>query len=201
MNEELAQAALSLAQHIHGENYSGLIVSGDTSKISQTLVTAAWQKLYPDEAMPKCFVFNGEANSVLYKNEMDEVARLAWVRSWIANTFPELTALQSNKLCYIDEFIKSGEKYRELHKIFEKLGFSNIEFAFFASETDNTTSEVYIAKRSSELAGELIRMSLEVHGYPSSPEEILKEPRREQQEITQDMDMHLRELGDAIKRK
>ena len=184
MLQEIADASLDLATAIHDGEYKAVIVAGGSNQLSRSLLATAWMAQYPEEQLLPVFVFDVQANKMLYKATADLPERKAWTQKWIDENLPHLNELKNEKLCFVDDFGGTGIKVNETEKTFRELGFTNIDFRIFAtSETAEFEHEVSAARRNDELVLALQEMSENIKGMPSLDEimnniELTGEERR-----------------------
>lgn len=168
MEEELKDAALTLARHIHDGEYEALIISGGSNAVSKALLYGAWRTEYPEEKVPKIITIPSEGNALLYKyTAKDEDDRNAKVTEWLESNIPELLELKNSKICLIDEFAVTGEKAREITEVFSKLGFKNTEIALFsAGNRAELPENTFVARESNELTTRLWKAASRIEGHP-----------------------------------
>lgn len=128
----LAVAAMRVANFIYTKSIKGIVISGRSSRlIALPLLAAAWERHFPHDPSPSIFDFGEEGNRLLYKNLEDQGQRHPLVRAYIRDHLPMLRGMKSENLCYVDDFIITGEKYLALRSIFDDQGYKNVSFAFF----------------------------------------------------------------------
>src|SRR3989344_4969382 len=169
VKNEISEAAVKLAEYVHNNKFEAILVSGGSNQLSRSLLTLAWQSRFKDEKMPKVYVFDQNTNFLLYKDSKSFYLRSKTIRDWIFATYPGLKKIKNHSLCYVDDFSMSGDKYSLLKKSFERLGFNNLEFAFFAATPTSELCEggVFVGIIDSEAVRELQTLSLQIQDQPS----------------------------------
>jgi hypothetical protein len=136
LREKLSISARIIAEHIHQEEYSGIIISGTSSLVSRMLFLNGWDKLYSD-SRPKIYDFEQEGNELLYTgfDRIDTMQeRIPLVQEFMQSHFPELLNCKS-RLLYLDDHSKQGKKIECLRNNFPEFGLQNVEFAVFVATT------------------------------------------------------------------
>jgi hypothetical protein len=196
----IAKAALAVAQHVHDGGYDAVIVSGGSNQLSRSLLALAWSALYPGERVPHEFVLDWRANALLYKWH-GAAAYPADFEAWMHQGMPELEAAKEQKLCFVDDFIRQGEKYRGVTVALEMLGFHHTSFAFFGAQEDSEVgNDAFIGARSSELVSELIELGEHIRDRPGKMEQVRDELAGEVRHYRREAVSELRQVGQEIRK-
>lgn len=131
--ERLAECTKRIVAHIKDEKYSRIIVSGGSRRVSKELFEQGWKKLYPDQQCPPIDEIDEEGNIYLYKDKDLEQQRKNLVKSYLTKYLPDLFKAKKEKICFLDEYAYKGTKIQNIKSILQKIGFTNIHFALFAS--------------------------------------------------------------------
>lgn len=177
LDTELRKSAYNMVDYLHSKAYQALIVSGGSAPVSRTLLAAAWRARFPEEKLPKIFVFTESENALLYKGSLDESERQEKIKLLVSKKYPELFDLSEFSLCIVDDRLDTGHKYLELKKQFQMLGFNNIDFAYFSAteHAPESSNELFISSRNQELANRLWLAGYKIEGHPSASEEVNSE--------------------------
>lgn len=182
LNKDISKIALDLTKHIHDRAYEAIIISGGSNQLSRALLTSAWMAQYPENPLPKIFVFDRAANHLLYKSSSGDEQNREWMSAWINKNMPELNELRDKNLCVLDEFAITGTKIREVESMLKSLGFNNLEFAVFAMSTKAEIGEgVYRGTKNDEIVMKLQEMSMHIQGEPNHRDllEMIEESGKE----------------------
>lgn len=197
---ETARAALDIARHIHDEGYAGVIVSGGSHQVSRALLALGWNALYHGTRMPHQYVLDAEANALLYKRHAAAVYPHKFAL-WMERDLPELAAAKEDRLCFVDDFALSAEKYRGVGDAFQLLGFTHMNYAFFAALEDTELGrDAVVGERSAELVQYLRHMGQHIQGKEDVLE-MLDEVQEEAKRLRSDAIEKLREIGTELQNR
>ena len=158
-----AEAALAVARFVRKNGYQAIIMSGRSSLIPRELFLSAWRALFPSISPPTIYNFGDEGNFRLYKGQLDMAERVKSVQSYIDAHLPDLNGRRREKVCFVDDCALAGGKYNGLRGIFEKLGFSSIDFAYLAAvPTFEHRAQDYVAAKDPEIARTLLTLAKDV---------------------------------------
>jgi hypothetical protein len=170
--DEIASAALAVAEYLKSGDYAAAIVSGGSHQLSHALLALGWKVKYPGTPMPKVFVLDAEANRMLYKREVDEAPDMEGFLAWMRAHVPNLEQLKREPLLFVDDYALQGEKYRELRNLLPHVyGFEQVDFAFFAAkEHTELGRDSFVGVRSDGAVAELYRLGQHVQGKEHADE-------------------------------
>lgn len=182
VDDKLLLAACRVARYVHSKNYSAVVISGGSNKLSRSLLAIGWKKLFGDLKMPKIFIFPRKVNHLMYKPNNARSIYLDWIREWIAVFLPELNNFKSEQICIVDDYAMTGLKCNEILAMFAALGFEKVDFALFAcSRRSELPKQVFVAEKNNTLTRHLCELSLLIQGEPSFNELISGERFSESQ--------------------
>jgi hypothetical protein len=203
----IARAALSLARHVHDGAFAGVIVSGGSHELSQSLLELGWNTQFAGEPLPPISVLPDAANRMLYKHaEQPEPAEtgeperesFAW---WLHANIPELEARRRESLCIVDDFALTGHKTLELPRSLELQGFTKLQVAVFAApHITELDRSVFVATVDDEAVYELQRLSQHISGKPDN-QEIMAEVATEAQKLHREAQDEITEIGREMRTK
>lgn len=198
---EISRAALELVKYIHENKFEEILVSGGSNQLSRSLITLAWQSEYKGKAMPKIQVLDAESNKILYKLDTNPSDEKDKVEEWITAHLPMLEEIKNRRVCYVDDFAITGGKYISLKNRFEQLGFSNLQFAFFAATPiSELAKDVFVGTLDPEVVRELYSLSLKIKGG-SALSELLAQIEISPKENRNQAISSLKEIGQNLRLK
>lgn len=205
VKKEISEAAVKLAEYIHENKFEGLMVSGGSNQLSRSLFTLAWQDRFKGEKMPEIYVFDQEANRMLYKSGLETDELEPKILDWIATNLPKLEKIKDHNICYVDDFAITGDKYSIIKERLKQLEFKNLKFAFFAATIITDLDKgVFVGTLNTDSVRELQSLSLKIQGRTSIPElleQIESRIRITAKEHRAQALKSLREIGQQIRLK
>jgi hypothetical protein len=147
LHEKVMMAAANLALQMSSGNYSGIITSGYSGKITASYFSQAWRLAIPDRDMPKITDLGNEGNRLMYyafkkfSGSIEDKERKKEFNRFILARHPDLAGLMRSRLCYLDDHAKSGYKIGMIQQNLPLLGFKEMEFAVIAARHDTSLDD------------------------------------------------------------
>lgn len=200
LHDDIALAALEVAGHVREGGFEGVVVSGASHQLSRALLALAWGVLYPKTPLPRVYPLDDDANALLYKvtSPGEDPAEF---REWMHTQAPELEASRGKKLIMVDDFAIQAYKYRGIRESLQRLGFSDVSFAFFAAlENTELGADAFVGIRSEAVTTELLRMAQNIQDQPEPEQLLLHEFGARMERYRERTLRELRDIGQRMKR-
>jgi len=140
---ELANHMLRIAMAVKASGVEGILLSGNSASLTRMLFTRAWHGLFADFPLPQIYEFDGEDNSMLYKQfgEPSDVAEYEYLEDirfvleskHSLNSGIPLKNLLGQPLLFLDDVALTGRKNLLLRSVFQALEIPNIKHAVLVS--------------------------------------------------------------------
>lgn len=135
VKSDLNLAVSRLVHSITTQEFSAIVLSGESAIVSFALLKKAWQTLEIKGHLPPVYWIEPGSNTDLKQESHARNNERA--REFFKNVLPGLSGDRAKKILVLDDFANTGNKYVRFKDFFHHGGFTNVHFEFIAAHPDS----------------------------------------------------------------